>query len=793
MSKLNDSSTYKQLSFLNESDPITLLNSNNYLDQLVPIIKSNLKSNTIHELLETLNAEGSKKDDELTSSIHQNESNIRNTTSEISKISHNASTINEQVLDINDHLAKTSNMTIQKKFQMLGLKKNINKINESVILINKILQILELTDRTHELIKSNKFFNALKNLNDLDALNKDFDKDFQFLDNINNSIPIMKNLIRDESISLVKRNLNSLDSRYDKISLAYYEAFSQLLVKWDNYRQQNRDFDRYKLNSSVEVSLRDSYVSPQEQLPQVESFLNISFIYDTLLIFKSLDQSAYLKTEFNKELNLRRDKILYPFLTNDVKNEQFKKFIISNENLKSFLAKLIGYLIFHRMVSEKIPNTVTQKTNDLWENLSAKIYPFLKDLIANGLIEIPRIIDFKTVIGNFYLILEHFNLNSDHFYNLLIMTFKKFSQLSTFGFKNEFQKLTEEDDSMPMAIYDIKLYRKIINISWYEMTKPENELKFPEVLPFSTIYPMVCAQVRAFISQQTQFLKDYYKYEVKSLNKLVIENVDNILLNVLNAHFREKLSLITREELSQNLINLEYFLIMSKEVSKQLIRTFHTQVHLKSIDAISETRKITETKLFEMVDGKIEDLMDFIDWDWQTEDVNPEPNYFIKDIGDFLTNMFNSTFSNLPYSVKTLLLYRVFDLLAKRFLENLNEQSILSKASVTNFDTDISYIESITRELNPSRQGESNGSSRDSLQSMFLQLRQTINLLKSGHLDEYKDQTIRMRKFDQIKPDDAISLIKKISPDSRPQTPISSPDPASASKYSKFYKFRSNA
>lgn len=792
MSKVNDSSNFKQLSFLNESDPITLLNSNNYLDQLVPIIKSNLKSNTIPELLETLNTEGLKKDDELTSNINQNESTIRTTTSDISQISRNASTINEQILDINDHLAKTSNLTIQKKFQMLGLKKNINKINESVILINKILQILELTDRTHELIKNNKFFNALKNLNDLNALNKDFDKDFKFLNNINDSIPIMKELIRDESLSLAKRNLNSLDAKYDTISLAYYERFGHLISEWDNFKHHNRDFDKYKINSSVEISMRDSYASPESHLPHAEDFLNIGFIYDSLLIFKSLDQLQFLKNEFNKELNLRRDKILYPFLTNDMHNEQFKKYIVTNDNLKSFLARLIGFLIFHTLISEKLPNIVIQKTNDLWENLSAKIYPFLKDLVSNGLLEISRIIDFKTIIGNFYLILEHFNLNGDHFYNLLIITFKKYSQVATFNFKSEFQKLAEDDDSMPMVIYDLKLYKKIINLSWYEENRPEKEIEFPQVLPFSTIYPMTCAQVRVFINQQTQFLKDFYKYDSYSLNKLVVENVDNLLLTVVNKHFHEKLNLITREELSQNLINLEYFLIMSKEVLKQLNNTLHRNDQLKSIQAISETRKITETKLFEMIDGKIEDLIDFIDWDWQTEDFNNEPNFFIKDIGDFLKNMFNSTFSNLPYSVKTLLLYRVFDLLAIRFLENLNEQSSVSKASVSNFDTDISYMEAITQELNPSK-GTSDGTSRESLQSMFLQLRQTINLLKSGHLDEYKDQTTRMRKFDQIKPDDAVNLIKKITPESRPQTPIDSPDPSLASKYSKFYKFRSNA
>jgi hypothetical protein len=750
--------TLKQLEFLQDSDPVSILSSNNYLDQLVPVIKTHLKANTVKDLVTKLKSEGSKKDDDLVTAVSGYEERINQTALDIEYISRDATSMNEQILDISGHLAKTSNLTFEKKFQLLALKKNINKMQESEILINKILQVLELTDKTHMLIKENKFFNALKNLNDLNALHKDFDKDFKFLNNINESIPILKDLIKDESLSLLKKNMSALDGKFEVLGEEYFSVFGSLITRWDEFRSKRSEFAQFKINSPVEVSMRSSYL--QNDLPDISGYIDVSFIYDTQLIFKTLDQTGFLKAEFNNELNVRRDKLFYPFIPSESKNPVFRQYIKDTAKLSYFLSKLIGYLIFHKAISDKHPELVNLTTNDLWENLSAKIYSHLRNLVLNEIMEPAPLLEIKRVVGNFYLTLERYELNHDHFYNLLILTFKKYSQISMFAFTKEFNQSAKDDDSMPMSIYDLKLYKKITNVCWYNDRRLANEIEFPLSLPFSTIYPMACAQVRNFIAQQNSFLKDYYKYDTCSLNKICIENVDNVLINSINKYHVQKLNeSMTREELSQNLINLEYFLIMAKDISSELSDFYETPIMLRSVDAFASTREETEKKLFKFIDGQIYDLLDVIDWKWTSNQLNDEPTFSIKDFGEFLQNLFKSALLKLPSSVKTVLIYHVFDLIAEDFLNNLKAQVYITRAAVMNFDQDIAYIERVTQVLNPSK---SEGTNRDSLQSMFLQLRQTINLLKIGHLEEYRDRDTRLRYFDHIKPDEAVNLVNKL-------------------------------
>ncbi|GMF61571.1 unnamed protein product [[Candida] boidinii] len=134
--------------------------------------------------------------------------------------------------------------------------------------------------------------------------------------------------------------------------------------------------------------------------------------------------------------------------------------------------------------------------------------------------------------------------------------------------------------------------------------------------------------------------------------------------------------------------------------------------------------------------------------------------------------MFFSTFSNIPYSIKTLLLIRTFDLLASRFKNALNEAQFMTVSSVKNFSLDVQYMESIINKLDGDANSNNNSDLQDqedsvkdssaTLQRMFDSLQQLIALLLEGDLESYKDETIRMRKYNSIKPEEALELLRKL-------------------------------
>ena len=103
---------------------------------------------------------------------------------------------------------------------------------------------------------------------------------------------------------------------------------------------------------------------------------------------------------------------------------------------------------------------------------------------------------------------------------------------------------------------------------------------------------------------------------------------------------------------------------------------------------------MTETKLIQLIDSKISDILETVDFEWDAKDIRQEPDITIIDLGQFLEMMFASTLINLPYSVQTLLIFREFDSLTRKVLDIcLTETpSHIAQESIHNFDIDIEYL-----------------------------------------------------------------------------------------------------
>lgn len=226
---------------------------------------------------------------------------------------------------------------------------------------------------------------------------------------------------------------------------------------------------------------------------------------------------------------------------------------------------------------------------------------------------------------------------------------------------------------------------------------------------------------------------------------------------------------------------------MSKE---NIVQNPTIEIRLSSIKKYVESRKYAETKLIELIDTKVSDILETVELDWNATTVRTEPDISIIDIAQFLEMMFSSTLVNLPYSVQTLLIFREFDSLTRQFLDVLlhGTPAHISQESVLNFEVDMRYLESIIPRIFPTSGDESPNNSSElqspmtaasptitgfgrstnsiennikSLEATFTELKQCIELLKQENFTEYADPEIRPRKYPRVKPEDASILIRK--------------------------------
>ncbi|GCF00232.1 hypothetical protein ZYGM_002691 [Zygosaccharomyces mellis] len=796
-----------------ELDPATF-------DRWVPYLRRGVEKNQLgvvtEELYNSVDDHFEGLEVELLQDSQVNDK-LRNSIGQISRV-HNLieNSLVRDISNIQDQLNYSTNEVIMKKEVYVNDKKTSMKILEANILITKVLQILELSNKCQELIIERDFFKALQNLDSLEKiyLQEFKNYNFQFLKEIYNSIPYLKSSIKNECINSIRNHFNSnIGKNISDVGEIYFNVYDEELFPTWLEKREHMKLANFKFNSPVEVSLRDEDILEKLDL---ENFFNLDEFHDSILIFRSLNELDYLISEFRREYEFRKAKLIDPLIwrksqksggnaSRDFTNDVFAQSLTMGF-LKQYFLKILGFLMYdinlNRSTDFILVDNDYNATNEFWDALMLRLEPYLKHFVGKMQIE-EELGEFKNFMCMYVCILENQNLNIEPLYRLLIVVFEKVCIINTTAFGAEFDILLHDDDFMPLAISDRALYEKMLKICWMkddELAKTraaaaEQNGQFTITLPFSPLYPMTCTLLKKTYNKLIHFIGTYYRHELHTLNNILVKTMENIFSKIINEKIRAKLDSTSREEIAQILINLDYLVIAAKEFSNMMtkdniLQNPSIEIKLASINNYVESRKYAEDQLIDLIDSKVTDILETVDLDWRAMEMRQEPDISIVDVAQFLEMMFSSTLVNLPYSVQTLLIFREFDSLTRQFLDILLHETPLkiTQESILNFGVDMKYLEGIISRIYPQRALGSdgndevqsplmvtspmaNGSTRPSnaignnvksLEATFTELKQCIELMKIENIGEYNDPEVRLRKYPRIKPEDAALLISKV-------------------------------
>jgi hypothetical protein len=203
--------------------------------------------------------------------------------------------------------------------------------------------------------------------------------------------------------------------------------------------------------------------------------------------------------------------------------------------------------------------------------------------------------------------------------DFLLTIFDKYAELLQRKFSDEFLEVVSMDDYMPMTVPSAEEYEKIINVCWFPQDRPTAN-SFPITFPFSQMYPLCCIDIHNFLTQFYVFTNGHFQHP-GVIDEALRKSLDHLLANIVCQSLVEKLESQYLGQIVQILINLEHFEAACGELEQLLIRARSSSsaggpVILTARVEFFNHQKTAEKRIFELVNSKIDDLVDTAEYEW---------------------------------------------------------------------------------------------------------------------------------------------------------------------------------
>lgn len=341
--------------------------------------------------------------------------------------------------------------------------------------------------------------------------------------------------------------------------------------------------------------------------------------------------------------------------------------------------------------------------------------------------------------------------------DLLLTLFSKYSELLKQRFSDDFLEIVQTDDYMPMPINSHEEYDKVVSVSWYSPDKTREELTFPCVLPFSQMYPLCCIDIRNFLNQIYLFSDDYFQKST-IIDETLRTSLDNLLCEKVCQSLIDRLSSQYPGQIVQILTNLEHFETACVELQDLLFQARSSPsatgpIILSATDKFAKAKQQASNRVFELVNSKIDDLIETAEYDWMASKPESEPSTYMLELTRYLSNIMSSVLLALPTEIKEFIYFdalshastAILNLPLSEHVKRITPPAVATLANDTRFLSD--FVESLNNPI---------------LMENLDELTQTVALMGTDNSEEFFDIAQRNRKYGKVDQLKGAILLEKV-------------------------------
>ncbi|XP_076856135.1 exocyst complex component 6 isoform X3 [Brachyhypopomus gauderio] len=686
---------------------------------------------------------------------------------ELLKVRADAEKLMGQVTDTNRRLQDAGREVTVQTEEVIRCRVQQRNMATTVEKLQLCIPVLEMYSKLKEQLESRRYYAALKTMEQLENIYIPRVGQYRFCQIMAETLPKLREEIKEVSMSDLKDFLESIRKHSDKIGetamrqAQQHRTFLSTVQKQVSagctkplYSLNGRGaFQHNGLEEAVDEDEADDEVLTAQDL------VDFSPVYRCLHIYTVLGDRETFENYYRKQRKKQARLVLQPQSNMHETVEGYRK----------YFNQIVGFFVVEDHILHATQGLVTRAfTEELWNMALSKIIAVLRTH-SSYCNDPDLVLELKNLIVIFADTLQGYGFPVNRLFDLLFEIRDQYNETLLKKWALVFREIFELDNYSPIPVENEEEYKSVVSRFPFHDAEIEKQ-PFPKKLPMSQSVPQIYIQVKEFIYASLKFSESLHRSSTeiddmlrKSTNLLLTRTLSGCLQNLIRKPH------IGLTELVQIIINtthleqackyLEEFITNITNVSPETVHT----TRLYGLSTFKDARHAAEGEIYTKLNQKIDEFIQLADYEWGMGESDGRASGYLMDLINFLRSTFQ-VFTHLPGKVAQTACMSACKHLATSLMQMLLDTELkqISMGAIQQFNLDVIQCELFaSSEPVPGFQG-------DTLQLAFIDLRQLLDLFMvwdwSTYLADYGQPT---SKYLRVNPSTALALLEKMKDTSK--------------------------
>ncbi|XP_034233965.1 exocyst complex component 6B isoform X1 [Thrips palmi] len=676
---------------------------------------------------------------------------------ELLQVRTQAQKLNGEVVHLDEELQKSATRVISKGEELVQARRVESNIASAIDSLTICLPVLSTYAKLQRQMVDKRYYPALKTLEQLEHLYLPRVANYQFAQQMRDSIPKLRENIKDASMSDLKDFLENIRKFSPKIGeVAMRHTAEQMggdpgIIGGKKKRSAPPPPNPF--TGKVEIDEEDD---DEEEDLCAQDLIDFSPVYRCLHIFSVLGSRDTFETYYRQQRKQQARLVLQP-PTNMHE---------SLEGYRTYIHGIVGFLVTEDHLLNTGNGLVSRSyLDELWGMALSKIVNALRTHSAYCT-DATLMLKIKNLIMLFLTTLQNYGYPVNQLLELLTEIRDHYNEVLMQRWVQVFREMLDEECFLPLEVETQEEYDSVLS-SFPFHDEALEVAPFPKVLPFSSMVPKVYQQVKEFIYACLKFSEDLHlsQGEVddmirKSTNLLLTRTFSGCLTSIFR---KPSLALLQVVQIIIDTGYLENATVFLEEFVSNMTGSNRSDGHLTlrsqgQSAMFRVARDDAEHQICDKLRGKVSEFLELENYDWLLVEPKGHASSFVTDLIAFLQSTFLS-FTNLPDEVAQQACCAACEHIANSIMGLMLSDDVkqISMGALQQINLDTIQCEQFAAsEPVP-------GSEEGVLLRYFADLRQLLDLFMTWDWPTYfHDYGQENSKYQLVNPTTAINLLEKL-------------------------------